>query len=144
MTVHAGEAAGPESIWQAVRVLGAERLGHAVRAIEDPALLDYLAEKRIGIESCLTSNVQTSCVSSYRAHPLRRFLEHGILATINTDDPGISGITLHYEYEVAAPQAGLSAAQIRQAQENALEVSFLSEAEKQALRARHSDAMSGG
>lgn len=140
VTVHAGEAAGPESIWQAVRVLGAERLGHAVRAIEDPALLNYLAERRIGIESCLTSNIQTGCVPSYHAHPLRRFLEHGLLATINTDDPGISGITLRYEYEVAAPQAGLSAAQIRQAQENALEVSFLSEAEKQALRARRQGA----
>lgn len=135
ITVHAGEAAGPESIWQALRVLGAERLGHAVRAIEDPALLDYLAERRIGVESCLTSNVQTSCVPAYSAHPLRRFLEHGILATINTDDPGISGITLRYEYEVAAPQAGLNAAQIRQAQANALEVAFLSEAEKQTLRA---------
>lgn len=136
VTVHAGEAAGPESIWQAIHLLGAERLGHAVRAIEDPALLDYLAEKRIGVESCLTSNVQTSCVASYAVHPLRRFLERGILATLNTDDPGISGITLRYEYEVAAPQAGLSATHIRQAQANALEVAFLSESERQALRLR--------
>lgn len=141
VTVHAGEAAGPESIWQALRVLGAERLGHAVRAIEDPALLDYLAERRIGVESCLTSNVQTSCVADYPAHPLRRFLEHGILATINTDDPGISGITLRQEYEVAAPRAGLAAAHIRQAQANALEVAFLSEAEKQALRVRRQNEL---
>ncbi len=144
ITVHAGEAAGPESIWQAVRLLGAERLGHAVRAVDDPALLDYLAEKRIGVESCLTSNVQTGCVTNYRSHPLRRFLEHGILATINTDDPGISGITLRYEYEVAAPQAGLSAAQIRQAQENALEAAFLSASEKQMLRDRRRGAASPG
>ncbi len=136
ITVHAGEAAGPENIWQAIRVLGAERLGHAARAIEDPALLDYLAERRVGVESCLTSNVQTSCVDDYAAHPLRRFLEHGILATINTDDPGISGITLRHEYEVAAPRAGLDAAHIRQAQVNALEVAFLNEAEKQVLRVR--------
>ncbi|PWH18785.1 MAG: adenosine deaminase [Anaerolineae bacterium] len=133
LTVHAGEAAGPSSVWQAVRELKAERLGHAVHAIEDPALMDYLAEKAIGIEANLTSNVQTSTVSSYAAHPLRQFLAHGLLATINTDDPGISGIDLRYEYEVAAPAAGLSPQQIAQAQRNALTVAFLSPAEKQAL-----------
>jgi adenosine deaminase len=136
VTVHAGESAGPESVWNAVKELGAVRLGHAVHAIEDPALLDYLAEHCIGIEANLTSNVQTSTVPDYPSHPLRRFLELGILATINTDDPGISNITLPYEFEVAAPAAGLSPAQIRQAQRNALEVAFLTEAEKQALLAR--------
>jgi adenosine deaminase len=133
VTIHAGEAAGPESIWQAVNALGAERIGHAVRAIEDPRLLDFLAEKQIGIESGLTSNVQTSTVASYDRHPIKQFLERGILATLNTDDPGISAIDLHYEYEVAAPAAGLSPAQIRQAQENALTVAFLSPPEKAAL-----------
>lgn len=137
ITVHAGESAGPESIWSALRNLGAERLGHAIRAVEDPALLDYLAEHRIGIESCLTSNVQTSCVPDYASHPLRTFLARGLLATLNTDDPGISGITLSHEYEVAAPQAGLTREQIRQAQVNALEAAFLSEGEKRRLRERH-------
>jgi adenosine deaminase len=133
ITVHAGEASGPESIWQAVKALGAERIGHAVRAPEDPALLDYLAKKRIGIESSLTSNVQTSTVAGYDRHPLKLFLERGIPATLNTDDPGISAINLHYEYEVAAPAAGLSPGQIHQAQQNALEVAFLSQAEKDSL-----------
>jgi adenosine deaminase len=133
ITVHAGEIAGPESVWQAIRELGAERIGHAVRAPEDPALMDALAERRTGIESNLTSNVQTSTVASYASHPLRRFLEHGIPATINTDDPGISAITLRHEYELAAPAAGLSAAQIRQAQRNALEVAFLSPEAKIAI-----------
>ena len=132
-TVHAGEVDGPQSVWQALRELGTKRLGHAVRSIEDPALLDYMAEHRIGVESNLTSNVQTSCVPDYASHPLKQFLERGILATINTDDPGISGIDLPYEYTVAAPQAGLSQAQIRQAQRNALEVAFLSEEEKKDL-----------
>jgi adenosine deaminase len=126
VTVHAGEIAGPQSVWQAIRELGAERIGHAVHAPEDPALMEYLAEHHIGIESNLTSNVQTSTVSDYASHPLRQFLEHGIPATINSDDPGISAITLRSEYEVAAPAAGLSAAHIRQAQQNALEVAFLS------------------
>jgi adenosine deaminase len=134
ITAHAGEIAGPESIWQAIRELGAERIGHAIRAMEDPALMDYLAEHHIGIESCITSNVQTSCVADYASHPIKTFLGHGIPASINTDDPGISGIDLPYEYNVAAPKAGLSNAEIRLAQENALETAFLSAEEKLLLR----------
>jgi adenosine deaminase len=139
ITVHAGESAGPRSVWQAIDALGAERIGHAVHAPEDPALLDALAGRRIAVEANLTSNVQTSTVSDYAAHPLRLFLERGILATINTDDPGISNITLPYEYQVAAPAAGLSPAQIRQAQRNSLEAAFLGEAEREELRTRIND-----
>ncbi len=133
ITVHAGEATGPESVWQAIQELGAARIGHAVRAIEDPHLMDILEARRIGIESNLTSNVQTSTVPDYPSHPLRYFLERRLLATINTDDPGVSGITLAYEYEVAAPAAGLSRQMIHQAQRNAVEVAFLPEAEKMLL-----------
>ncbi|SFE97731.1 adenosine deaminase [Phytobacter palmae] len=134
ITVHAGEAAGPESIWQAIRELGAERIGHGVKAVEDPALLAFLAEQRIGIESCLTSNIQTSTVPSLARHPLKTFLEHGVLASINTDDPAVQGVDIGHEYQTAAPAAGLSRDQIRQAQINGLEIAFLSAAEKQALR----------
>lgn len=136
ITVHAGEAAGPESIWQAIRELGAERIGHGVKAVEDPALMDFLAEKRIGIESCLTSNIQTSTVASLAQHPLKTFLEHGVLASLNTDDPAVQGIDIQHEYRVAAPAAGLTPVQIRQAQINGLEMAFLSAGEKQALIAR--------
>ncbi|EKO3441552.1 adenosine deaminase [Vibrio fluvialis] len=136
ITVHAGEAAGPESMWQAIRDLGATRIGHGVKAIHDPQLMDYLAKHRIGIESCLTSNIQTSTVESLALHPLKRFLEHGVLACLNTDDPAVEGIELPYEYEVAAPQAGLSQEQIRQAQLNGLELAFLSDTDKQALKAK--------
>ena len=96
--------------------------------------MDFLAEQRIGIESCLTSNIQTSTVASLAAHPLKVFLEHGVLATLNTDDPAVQGVDIIHEYNVAAPQAGLSREQIRQAQINGLEIAFLSAAEKQALR----------
>lgn len=133
VTAHAGEAAGPESVWQAIRGLGATRIGHAVRATEDPALIEYLAEHRIGVEANLTSNVQTSAVRDYASHPLRRLLERGVLASINTDDPGISGIDLAHEYRVAAPAAGLTPAQIRQVQRNGLEIAFLSDEGRQAL-----------
>lgn len=96
--------------------------------------MDYLAEHKIGIESCLTSNIQTSTVESLRNHPLKQFLEHGVLACLNTDDPAVEGIELPHEYEVAAPQAGLSQEQIRQAQINGLELAFLSDSEKEELK----------
>lgn len=133
VTVHAGEIDGPESIWQAIQELGATRIGHAVTAVQDPELMDYLAENHIGVESSLTSNLQTSTVPDYANHPLRAFLETGILATITTDDPGISGIDLVHEYQIAAPAAGLSPGQIHQAQRNALEIAFLSPEERRVL-----------
>jgi adenosine deaminase len=92
-----------------------------------------LAERGTGIEANLTSNVQTSTVPDYASHPMRQFLQRGLLATLNTDDPGISAITLPYEYEVAAPAAGLTPDEIRQAQRNALQVAFLTDEERQAL-----------
>ena len=134
ITVHAGEAGGGTAVWQAIRELGATRIGHAVRAVDDPALMDYLAENRIGVEMNLTSNVQTSTVPNYASHPLKTMLEHNILATINTDDPGISAIDLPFEYQVAVAQAGLSQQQAWQAQQNGLALAFLNAAEKEVLR----------
>ena len=134
VTAHAGEIMGADSIWHALRDLEAERIGHALSAVQDPILMDYLADHRIGVESSLTSNVQTSCVKDFASHPIKTFLEHGICATINTDDPGISDIDLLNEYKIAAPQAGLTKQQIHQVQVNALDAAFLSEEEKQTLR----------
>jgi len=133
ITVHAGEAGGAASIWSALRELGATRIGHGIRAIDDPALLDHLAEHRIGLEINLTSNVQTNTVPSFLAHPMKQFLSHGLRATINTDDPVISGIDLRHEYAVAAPAAGLSPAEIRLAQQHALSIAFLTPEEKARL-----------
>jgi adenosine deaminase len=135
-TVHAGEAAGAQSVWQSIRVLGAQRIGHGLAIVQDPALMDYLFERQIGIEANLTSNVQTSSVADYASHPLKTFLQNGICASINSDDPGISGINLRYEYEVAAPQAGLTDAMVRQAQLNALESAFLTPRERKRLAQR--------
>jgi adenosine deaminase len=135
VTVHAGEAGGPQSVWDAVRLLGAERIGHAARALEDPALVDFLLENRIPIEANLTSNVHTSTIPNLASHPLREMLARGLVASINTDDPGVSGIDLRHEFEIAAPAAGLSREQTRQAQVNALENAFLSADEKAALKA---------
>ena len=125
VTVHAGEAAGPESVWRAIQLLGAERIGHGIASVADPALMAFLAGRRIGLEMSLTSNVQISAVPSYAGHPIRAMVEAGVLISLGSDDPAISGIDLRHEYEVAAPAAGLSGDQIRALQRNALEMAFL-------------------
>lgn len=130
---HAGESAGPESIWQAINLLGAERIGHGVSAIQDPALMDYLSSNQIGIESNLTSNVQTNTVPDYPSHPIKAFLQSGIKASLSTDDPGISAIDINHEYNIAAVKSGLSTEEIHQSQKNALECTFLSDSEKESL-----------
>ena len=121
-------------MWTALRARGAQRIGHGTRAIDEPALIAYHAEHRIGVEVQLTGNVQTSAVPSYAAHPLKAFLDHGVVATINTDDPSHSGIDWAHECEVAAPAAGLTAHDVHTAQRNALEVAFLSDTERAELR----------
>lgn len=134
LTIHAGECSGPESVRQAVMELGAERIGHAIGAKNDPAVMDLLAERNVAIESCPTSNVQFSAVSSYQAHPLPMWLERGLLVTINTDDPGINGIDLPHEYQVVREEIGLDEDQVRQLQENGVKAAFLTEEERAALR----------
>lgn len=130
ITVHAGEAAGADSVWQAINLLGAKRIGHGVRICEDPDLVSFMLDTRIGIEANLTSNYQTSTVSSLSEHPLKKWLDLGLLATINSDDPGISNIDLPHEFNHAAPLAGLTDVDTLQAQKNALELAFISEEER--------------
>ena len=96
-TVHAGEALGPESVWDSVRILGVERIGHGVRAIEDPALVAYLAERSIPLEVCPTSNVCTGVYPSLEAHPVRKLCDAGVQVSINTDDPTFFGVSLAQE-----------------------------------------------
>ena len=139
VTVHAGEAEGASSVWQAIQELGATRIGHGVKSIEDPKLMDYLRDNRIGIESCLTSNIQTSTVADLTKHPLKQFLDHGVPACINTDDPAVQGVELQHEFIEAAKVAGLSVEDVKKAQQNALEIAFLSDADKQQLLAKKQD-----
>jgi adenosine deaminase len=133
ITIHAGEADGADSVRAAITDLGAERIGHGIRAVHDPAVLDLLAERGIGLEICLTSNVQTSVVPGYAAHPVGRLLAHGVKLCLNTDDPGISGIDLPHEYDIAAPAAGLNRPAIHTTQRFALEMAFLTAAERAGL-----------
>jgi adenosine deaminase len=136
ITAHAGEAAGPRSIWTAIDRLGATRIGHGLHAIEDPGLMDAMAERGIGVEVSLTSNVQISAVPDYADHPITTYVDRGLKVTLNTDDPAVSHITLPHEYRVAAPAAGLNATQIRRIQQNGLEVAFLSHQAREAIAAK--------
>jgi adenosine deaminase len=124
VTVHAGEADGPHGVWTAIRDLGAERIGHGFRSIEDPELVEHLLQHDIGLEICPTSNVHTTTVASYQAHPVKKLADAGVKFCLNTDDPGISNITIGHEYEVAAPATGLSDAQIAKSQADAIEMAF--------------------
>jgi adenosine deaminase len=108
VTVHAGEAAGAASVREAVHMCGADRLGHATRLIEDPSLTQYVNDRRIALEICLTSNVQTGAVSGYEAHPLRAYFDRGLNVVLNTDNRLISGTTLTEEYLHAAQALGFT------------------------------------
>lgn len=133
ITVHAGEADGPQSIWQAIEELGATRIGHGVAAREDHRLMDFMANNGISIECCLTSNFQTGACTDIAEHPIKTFIEKGIVVTLNTDDPGVSGIEIADEYKLAREVVGLTAEQLAQIQLNGIEVAFVGDSFKAGL-----------
>jgi adenosine deaminase len=129
-TVHAGELAGANSVRDAVTLLRPQRIGHGIRAAEDPRVLDLLAENQVAVECCPTSNWLMGCIPSLRQHPIPLFLEKGICATINTDDPTwFGGLTLAHEYQVAHEQIGLSLEQLLKIQQNGVKAAFAFERE---------------
>jgi aminodeoxyfutalosine deaminase len=132
---HAGETGGPESVWGAIRALEAERIGHGVRSIEDPALVEYLRAHDLALELCPTSNLRLVVYSSYAAHPLRRLYEAGVPITINADDPPLFNTTLNDEVELLATAFGLNLHQIDAILLNGVRYSFLPTERKRALEA---------
>ncbi|PYC68482.1 adenosine deaminase [Micromonospora arborensis] len=132
---HAGETTGPQTIWDALNELGAERIGHGISAAQDPELLTYLAERQIGMEICPTSNVRTRAVANLDEHPLPRLVEAGLLVTINSDDPPMFGTTLNDEYAVAARLLGAGPEGLAGLARNAVTASFLDPADKQRIAA---------
>jgi adenosine deaminase/aminodeoxyfutalosine deaminase len=124
LTCHAGESAGPESIWSALRDLKAERIGHGLTAIEDPALVDYLGEHQVPVEICLSSNLRTGCCAALEEHPLAEYLERGLMVTLNTDDPEMFETTLNGEYELAAQTFGLGESELAKLAENSRKAAF--------------------
>lgn len=135
VTVHAGEGAGAESLREAVHLCGANRLGHATRLWEDPSLAQYVTDRRLPLEICLTSNVQTRVTPSYDAHPLRRYVERGMVVTLNTDNRLMSGTTLTEEFALAAEHLGLDVGALGAIALDGFASAFLPWAERQALLA---------
>jgi aminodeoxyfutalosine deaminase len=121
---HAGETTGPETVWDAVRLLGAERIGHGTSSAADPALLAHLADAGIVLEVCPTSNIATRAVTTMDEHPLRTFVEAGVPVTINSDDPPMFGTTLNGEYAVAADLLGLDEGGVADLARSAVRGSF--------------------
>ncbi len=143
ITIHAGEdpqagsaGGGAMGIREAVAIHGARRIGHGTRAALDPALLDLLARRGVALEVCLTSNLQTGAVKRLADHPLPKFLDCGVPATLNTDDPAVSGITLTHEYGAAVKELGFELPDLEGLGRNAARAAFLPESERKRLEAR--------
>ncbi|MFL5603746.1 MAG: adenosine deaminase [Gemmatimonadaceae bacterium] len=125
VTVHAGEGDGAESVRQAVHICGADRIGHGTRLIEDPELTQYVNDRRIALEVCLTSNVQTRVADSYASHPLREYFDRGLNVTLNTDNRLMSATTLTDEYVFAAEHLGFTVEELAAVALNGFESAFL-------------------
>ncbi len=130
LTIHAGEVTGPGSIYEAVEILGAHRIGHGVKAIEDVNVLDLLRFRKVVLEICLTSNLQTGAVKKIEEHPFPALLRLGVLTTLNTDDPGISGTTLTDEYLLALRGLGITQEELLAVLWNGILGAFLPPADK--------------
>src|SRR5436190_11951707 len=135
-TCHAGEGDGPHSIHEALHQCGAQRIGHGTRLGEAPALLDYVVERGIPLEMCLTSNLHTHTVAAIAEHPFKRYLDRGVVVTLNTDGRLVDGISLTDEYFLAHSVLGLGRQELARVTLNACESAFLPEYEKVALVSR--------
>ncbi|HJZ48938.1 MAG TPA: adenosine deaminase [Roseiflexaceae bacterium] len=133
LMAHAGEVGGPPSIWGAVDALGVERLGHGIRSVDDPALLDHLRARGTVLDISPTSNVCTGAVANIEVHPLRQLFDAGLHITLNSDDPTFFNTTLTDEYRLAARMFGFNADELTTLALNGVRATFLPDAEKQAL-----------
>ncbi|NIO36577.1 adenosine deaminase, partial [Candidatus Bathyarchaeota archaeon] len=134
LVAHAGEAAGPESIWDAVRYLKVEHIGHGVAALGDSRLMDYLVEQEIVLEMCPTSNVKTGAVPSIEAHPIRAFLERGLTVTVSTDDPSMFSTDMNNEYVQLHKVLNFSVEELFKLSLNAVDSLFLPQKQRIGLK----------
>jgi len=124
LTAHAGETGPPESVWGALN-LRAERIGHALTAAQDADLVEELAQRQIPLELCITSNLRTGVCKSVTEHPTKNYFDHGVMITLNTDDPALFGTTLSREYQLAQYTFGFTDEHLRELARNSFEASFL-------------------
>lgn len=143
ITVHAGEAAGPESVAQAIHLCHAHRIGHGTRLAEDPALEAYVRDRRIPIEINITSNVQTRAVARAAEHPVRRYFDRGLVVSLSTDNRLLGGVALSDEYWLAHTELGFTRAELDRLILHGFAAAFLPWPEKQALIARVKDELAG-
>jgi adenosine deaminase len=122
---HAGEAAGPESIWDAIHNVDVERIGHGVTAQQDEDLVEFLLEKQIAIEMCPISNLRTGVVSSINEHPIREFFDKGLLVTVNSDDPSLFHTSMNKEYITLHRELNFSVDELYQISLNGLKTAFI-------------------
>jgi aminodeoxyfutalosine deaminase len=132
---HAGETTGPQTVWDALGDLGAERIGHGTSSVQDPSLVEHLVEHGIPLEICPTSNIATRAVDRLENHPIRELYAAGVTVTVNSDDPPMFGTTLNREYEIAAALLGLDEPGIADLAKNAVRACFMTEAEKDVMMA---------
>ena len=131
---HAGEASGPDSIWEAIRSLDVERIGHGVTARQDPELVEYLKRERIAIEMCPMSNLRTGVVPSIKEHPIREYFDLGLLVTVSSDDPSLFHTDMNNEYIQLHQQLGFTVPELFQISMNGVDAAFLDEEIKSQLR----------
>ncbi|HET7440811.1 MAG TPA: adenosine deaminase [Terriglobales bacterium] len=124
LTAHAGETTGPDSIWGALN-LKAERIGHGLTAGEDPELIEELSRRQIPIEICVSSNLKTGCCRNILQHPVKNYFDHGLMITLNTDDPAMFHTSLIAEYQLVQAQFGFTDEHLRELARNSFEASFL-------------------
>jgi aminodeoxyfutalosine deaminase len=124
LTAHAGETGPPESIWGALN-LRAERIGHGFTAGQDADLIEELAQRQIPVELCITSNLRTGVCKAVAEHPTKNYFDHGVMITLNTDDPALFGTTLSREYQLAQESFGFTDEHLRELARNSFEASFL-------------------
>ncbi|MBD2871153.1 adenosine deaminase [Paenibacillus arenilitoris] len=133
ITIHAGEAAGADNVREAVMGLGAQRIGHGVRMLEDPSVVKLVKEMKIPLEMCPLSNIQTKAVKGWEAYPIRRYMEQGIIVTVNTDNMTVSGTTIQKEFDLLAEHFGLTALEAAGLVMNGARAAFLEEEKKRSL-----------
>jgi adenosine deaminase len=136
---HAGELAGPESIWSALRDLGAERIGHGLTAAQDPALVRHLAATQVPVEICLSSNLRTGGIADLAQHPLRRYFDAGLNVSLHSDDPALFNTDLNREYHLAHRVFGFTPDELRRLAMNSFQAAFLPPEEKTGYLAEFSE-----
>jgi adenosine deaminase len=134
LTAHAGEVAGANSIWAVVNKLGVERIGHGVRAYEDPQLVSLLKERQIPLEICVISNVRTGVCKSVETHPIKKYFQQGLMVTVNSDDPTMFNTSISQEYSALVQKLGFTVSDLKRLTLNGIDASFMSDGDKKLMK----------